>query len=78
MRNLLPKKEKYLVNFANDIYDIYRRQRYGIQSCTKSGNLWLDEIRKEIVLYESNYDSEAILASNSCSGSDTGCFNCLT
>jgi hypothetical protein len=69
MKNLLPQKEKYLINFANDIYDIYRKQRYGIRSCSKSGNLWLDEIRKDIVIYQSNYDSEVILTTdNSCSG----------
>lgn len=76
MRNLLPKKEKYLVAFANDMYDLYRRQRYGIQSCQKIGNLWLDEIRKDIVMYESNYDSEGILSSNSCSGPISGCNSC--
>jgi len=60
MRNLLPQKEKYLMNFANSVYDEYRKLKYGIQSCKKSGEIWLNEIRKDIAEYQSNDDGDAL------------------
>jgi len=60
MRNLLPQREKYLVNFANSVYDEFRRQKYGIQSCRKSGKLWMDEIRKDLVNYQYTDDGGAL------------------
>jgi hypothetical protein len=60
MRNLLPQKEKYLINFANSVYDEYRKMRYGIQSCRSTGKLWLNEMRKDIVEYQSNDDGGAL------------------
>jgi len=60
MRNLLPQKEKYLINFANSVYDEYRQIKFGIQSCRNTGELWLNEIRNDIVEYQSNDDGGAL------------------
>jgi hypothetical protein len=60
MRNFLPQKEKYLMNFANSVYAEYQRINYGIQSCRNIGDLWLNEIRKDIANYQSNDDGEAL------------------
>ncbi len=60
MRNLLPQKEKYLMNFANSVYAEFQRMKYGIQSCRNTGDLWLNEIRKDIANYQSNDDGEAL------------------
>jgi hypothetical protein len=60
MRNLLPQREKYLVNFANAVYDEYLKQKYGILSCNRSGKLWLDEIRKDIAEYQAREDGGAL------------------
>jgi hypothetical protein len=60
MRNLLPQKDKYLMNFANSVYAEFQKMRYGIQSCTSTGELWLNEIRKDIANYQSNDDGEAL------------------
>lgn len=60
MRNLLLKKDKYDVEFANSVYDQMRKLKYGIASCTKSGKFWLSEIRKEIADYQSRDDGEAL------------------
>jgi hypothetical protein len=60
MRNFLPQKEKYLMNFANSVYAEYQRINYGIQSCRNTGDLWLNEIRKDIANYQSNDDGEAL------------------
>lgn len=62
MRNLLPQKEKYLINFANSVYDEYRQIKFGIQSCRNTGELWLNEIRNDIVEYQSNDDGGALCA----------------
>ena len=60
MRNLLPQKEKYLINFANSVYAEFQKMKYGIQSCRKTGDLWLNEVRKDIVEYQSNDDGGAL------------------
>jgi hypothetical protein len=60
MRNLLPQKEKYLINFANSVYAEFRQMKYGIQSCRKTGDITLNEIRKDIVEYQSNDDGGAL------------------
>lgn len=60
MRNLLPKKDKYYINFANSVYDEFRKIKYGISSCNKKGKIWLDEIRKEIAEYQSRDDGDAL------------------
>lgn len=57
MRNLLPKKEQYLLNFADSMYNEFRQMKYGIQSCKRKTKLWLDELRKDILEYESNLDA---------------------
>jgi len=60
MRNLLPQKDKYLMNFANTVYDQFRKMRYGIESCKKGRELYIDEMRKDLVMYQSNDDGEAL------------------
>lgn len=60
MRNLLPQKEKYLINFANSVYAEFRQIKYGIKSCKKTGSLDLNEMRKDIVEYQSNDDGGAL------------------
>jgi hypothetical protein len=60
MRNLLPQREKYLINFADSVYDQYLKQKYGIQSCRKSGKLWIDELRKDIANYQYVDDGGAL------------------
>jgi hypothetical protein len=62
MRNLLSQRDKYLMNFANSIYDEYLRSKYGIQSCRRSGKLWLDDLRRDIANYQANDDGEALCA----------------
>lgn len=60
MRNLLPDKVKYYSNFANSMYAEYRKLRYGIATCKRTGKRYLDEIRKDIVNYQANDDGEAL------------------
>ena len=60
MRNLLPQKEKYLINFANSVYAEFRQMRYGIQSCRNTGSISLNEMRKDIAEYQSNDDGGAL------------------
>lgn len=60
MRNLLLHKEKYLMNFANSVYDEFRKMKYGIESCRKTGDLWLNELRRDIVEYQTNDDRGAL------------------
>ena len=60
MRNLLAEKSKYYKNFADSVYAEYQRIRYGLQSCKMTGQLYVDEMRKDIVNYQSNDDAEAL------------------
>ena len=60
MRNLLFEKAKYDKNFAASVYDEMRKIKYGIATCKKGTKLWLDEMRKQIVEYQSNDDGEAL------------------
>lgn len=61
MRNLLFDKIKYYENFADSVYTEFRRLKYGIASCRVSGTkLYIDELRKEIVDYQSRDDGDAL------------------
>ena len=60
MRNLLADKVKYYSNFANSMYAEYRKLKYGIDTCRKTGKRYIDEIRKDIVNYQANDDGEAL------------------
>lgn len=60
MRNLLPQKDKYLINFANSVYAEFRKMKYGIQSCRRTGDILINEMRKDIVEYQSNDDGGAL------------------
>jgi len=60
-RNLLFDKVKYYENFADSVYTEFRKLKYGIASCVKSGTkLYVDEMRKEIVDYQSRDDGDAL------------------
>jgi hypothetical protein len=60
-RNLLFDKLKYYENFADSMYTEFRKLKYGIASCTKSGTKrYIDELRKEIVDYQSRDDGDAL------------------
>ena len=48
------------MNFANSVYAEYLQMKYGIKSCKKTGDIWLNEIRKDIAEYQSNDDGEAL------------------
>lgn len=60
MRNLLFDKAKYYKNFANSVYAEFRKLSYGIASCKNTGELYLNEMRKDIVDYQSNDDGDAL------------------
>ena len=61
MRNLLPEKDKYLKNFANSVYNEFRKIKYGIASCKKDPTpLYVDEMRRDIVEYQSHDDGDAL------------------
>jgi hypothetical protein len=60
MRNLLAEKSKYYKNFADSVYAEYQKIRYGLQSCKMTGQLYLDEMRKDIVNYQADDDGEAL------------------
>jgi hypothetical protein len=62
MRNLLSQRDKYLMNFADSVYDEYLKSKYGIQSCKRTGKLWLDDLRRDIANYQANDDGEALCA----------------
>jgi len=61
MRNLLPQREKYDIQFSDIMYDEMRKLKYGISSCKKEFNKkWLLEIRKEIADYQAMDDDGAL------------------
>ena len=58
----------YYINFANDLYDEFRKVRYGINSCLKSyRKSWLDEIRHEMLEYKKMDDVDASCTVNTTS-----------
>lgn len=60
MRNLLPKKNKYYVEFADAIAKQYRQIKYGIDTCRTGKDLDLVTMRKELVDWQSNDDNNAL------------------
>ena len=60
MRNLLAEKSKYYKNFADSVYSQYRKIKYGIASCKKNTNSYLDEVRKDLVDYQTKDDGDAL------------------
>jgi len=60
MRNLLPRKDQYNIDFANSVYAEMRKIKYGISSCNVNTKLWLADIRREIAEYQSRDDGEAL------------------
>ena len=60
MRNLLPRKDQYNIDFANSVYAEMRKIKYGINSCNVNTKLWLADLRREIADYQSRDDGEAL------------------
>jgi hypothetical protein len=60
MTSLVPQREKYLINFANSMYDEFLKLKYGIASCLKKGEAILNDLRKDIVEYQINDDGGAL------------------
>lgn len=48
------------MNFANSVYAEFQQMKYGIKSCKRNGQLYIDEMRKDIAVYQSNDDGEAL------------------
>ena len=64
MRTLLPKKEKYLKEFAESYNKIYRQLRYGIAGCKPGVDEDLAWIRKQIIDWQSSADEDALCQAN--------------
>ena len=60
MKNLLPKKEKYLLDYANDVYRDYKQMRYGIATCAPDLDNGLTYMRKSLIDWQSNEDAGAL------------------
>lgn len=60
MRNLLPKKNKYYVEFADSVSKQFRQIKYGIDTCRSVKDLDLAMMRKDIVDWQSNDDNNAL------------------
>lgn len=55
-KNLLSQKERHIVNFANSVYDEFRKMKYGIQSCRRTTELYIAQMRKDLIDYHINDD----------------------
>lgn len=66
MKNYLEKKDRYNTEFANAIMDEFRILKYGIKSCHKEKKLYLVKMRKDLVDWQSQYDSEVLFEEESC------------
>ena len=64
MRTLLPKKEKYLKEFAESYNKIYRQMRYGIAGCKPGVDEDLAWIRKQIIDWQLSADEDALCKAN--------------
>jgi hypothetical protein len=60
MRNLLKDKAKYYKVFADDVYNSFRKMRYGIHSGRHDSEYEVAAIRKELVDWQSNADNDAL------------------
>jgi hypothetical protein len=60
MRNLLQDKSKYYKVFADDVYNSFRKMRYGIHSGRHDSEYEVASIRKELVDWQSNADNDAL------------------
>jgi hypothetical protein len=60
MNIVLSKIDSYLISFANSVYSEFLKLKYGIESCTSQGKLWLNELRKDIANYKINDDGGAL------------------
>lgn len=60
MRNLLPQKEHYYKSFASAMEKKFMQVRFGLKSCTVEQDLWLAELRKELVDWQQNEDHDAL------------------
>jgi len=65
MRNLLKDKSRYFKTFADDVYNEFRKMKYGLNYYkNNSNNLDVSVIRKEIIDWQSNADNEALTQSS--------------
>jgi hypothetical protein len=65
MKNLLKDKSRYFKIFANDVYNEFRKMKYGINYYKNNmTNLDLSIMRKEIIDWQSNADNEALTQSS--------------
>lgn len=64
MRSLLPKKEKYYKEYADNVYKAYRQLRYGLASCPGITDPMLTDMRKQIVDWQSIEDEDALCQPN--------------
>jgi len=60
MRNLLVEKVKHYKNFADDVYNVFRKVRYGIEPRSGGEEYDVTMIRKELVDWQSNGDNDAL------------------
>jgi hypothetical protein len=66
MKNYLEKKDRYNKAFANAIMDEFRTLRYGVKSCHKEKDLHLIKMRKDLVDWQLEYDSNVLFEEESC------------
>lgn len=57
-------ESKHFIKFANSYYDEFRRMRFGVKSCKKPSEVWLDELRHEILQYQKVDDTDALCQVN--------------
>lgn len=60
MRNLLIDKTKYYINFADQMYNQFRKMCYGIRSKPLTSEYDISVMRKHIVDWQSNADNDAL------------------
>jgi hypothetical protein len=59
MRNLLAEKDRYYAEFGDAMYSQMLQMRYGIESCPKGNKLCGILLRKQMLDYQVNDDSDA-------------------
>lgn len=60
MRNLLESKTKYYKSFADSVYSQYRQVRYGLGTCSRTTELEIASMRKDIVDWQAIEDEDAL------------------
>lgn len=60
MRNLLPNKVEHYKTFASAVEGVFKRIRYGIDTCKRKTSYDLALMRKHIVDWQTNEDDDAL------------------